>query len=243
MIDIALRDGERGALIGMTGTGKSTLATDLIWRWRRRNPQGIALLIDSKPRFRASHGANGLPISYANWATGDTFPDSVAVHDPREAKEAVKLARTLIYQQVTPSGHLVANFERGVAELAEWLFRKSGRRTHSLFYVDEYYDILRGAAGIADMRVLRTIRAGRERYMTVLTGSQRPRSIPLSTLTEATNVYCFQLEFTEDIRYLQKHGVPIASVPTGYDFLFYRRERGGKRVQELCRLNVETKAA
>lgn len=241
--DISIGDGERGAILGMTGTGKSTLVAELKARWRKANRNGLAVTIDSKPRFRATHALNGTALGYKHWAEGDTIPQSIAVYSLADARHAALLSNELIYQSMRPDGSAVEQYEAGAAEIAEWLFRKSGRNRHTLFVVDEYYDLLRGPAGIADRRILRTIRAGRERYMTVLTGSQRPRSIPLSTLTEATNFYIFQLEFEEDWKYLQKHAVPIAELPEGYEFIFYRRERGGKRIVERAVLNVQTKAA
>jgi GTPase SAR1 family protein len=242
-LHVTSNGGERGVLLGTVGTGKSTLLTQLIRWWQAENRSGLVAVVDSKPRFRATHSTNGMPLEYREWASGDVIPNSIAIHSPKEAPEAAKLSRALIYQSLTMGGEEVPNYEAGAAELAQWMLRKSGRRQHTLFVVDEYNDLLLGPAGYADRRVTRTIRSGRERYMSVLTASQRPRAIPIHTLTEATNFYVFQLEFEDDVKYLRKHGVPIDIVPTGHNFVFYRRLSGGRRVQDLMRLNVESRAA
>lgn len=242
-LHVTSNGGERGVLLGTVGTGKSTLEAQLIRWWQEENPTGLVVLVDSKPRFRATHATNGMPLEYRDWAAGDVLPNSIAIHDYREAEQAARLSRALIYQSLYPNGAEVSGYEVGAAELAQWLLRKSGRRRHTLYVVDEYNDLLLGPAGYADRRVTRTIRSGRERYMSVLTASQRPRAIPLHTLTEATNFYVFQLEFEDDVKYLKKHGVPIDIVPTGHNFVFYRRLSGGRRVQDLMRLNVESRAA
>ncbi|MGH7239557.1 MAG: hypothetical protein ACREHG_05770, partial [Candidatus Saccharimonadales bacterium] len=85
--------------------------------------------------------------------------------------------------------------------------------------------------------ILKTIRAGREKNMATLIASQRPRSIPIPTLTEATKLYVFHLEFVEDIIYLKKHGLPLNVNPEGFTFSFYYRKPGGKREDKLMELD------
>jgi hypothetical protein len=234
-----LQPGERGVLIGMTGTGKSTLATELIRRFLAGGANRRALVIDSKPRYRASYELRGLRQRYTNWVHGDTLPDSVAVQRPINLGEAWKLYRVVILQSATPDGHLVGTFEDDAAIMSAEAFRRSGESNPVLVYIDEYYDILKGAlAGIADKRILKTIRAGRERNLSVLVGAQRPRSIPIPTLTEATKMYLFHLEFGEDVTYLMKHGAAIDDVPTGHSFVYYERKFGGEREVKLMQLRL-----
>jgi hypothetical protein len=148
----------------------------------------------------------------------------------------------VVLQSLYTNGDDVEDFEEEAFESARKLFRSSHEKSPTLFYVDEYYDLITGGglSGHTDRRILQTIRAGRERFMTALISTQRPRSIPLPTLTEATKYYIFNLEYLEDVQYMQKHGPQLQNTATGYNFVFYERLRGGERIEKLMRLNLET---
>src|SRR5215467_10056494 len=75
-----LEPGQRGVCIGQTGCGKSTLSTELVRRFLRDYPKSRVLIIDSKPRYRATHRVNGWSLHYPKWAKGDTIQGSIAVH-------------------------------------------------------------------------------------------------------------------------------------------------------------------
>jgi hypothetical protein len=134
----------------------------------------------------------------------------------------------------------VDEFEEEAFSATRKLFRSSHETSPTLLYVDEYYDLITGGglSGHTDRRVLQVIRAGRERYMSALISTQRPRSIPLPTLTEATKYYIFTLEYEEDIEYMRKHGPKLSQSPHGYDFVFYERKNGGERIEKLMRLDL-----
>lgn len=237
---IELQPGERGVCIGQSGCGKSTLSTDLVKRYLADFPKSRVVIIDSKPRYRATHHMNGWELEYKHWAKGDTIKGSVAVHSAREVMQAFNFTRCVILQSLYSSGDEVRNFEEQAYESARRLFRSSHMKAPTLLYIDEYYDLITGGglSGHTDRRVLQTIRAGRERLMAVLISTQRPRSIPLPTLTEATKYYIFNLEYEEDIEYMRKHGPQMIHTASGYNFVFYERKRGGERIEKLMRLNV-----
>jgi len=244
-MSFAIEPGQRGVCIGQTGCGKSTLSTELVRRYLRDFQNSRTLIIDSKPRYRATHRRNGWSLYYPKWAKGDTIQGSVAVHHAKDVMPAFRFTRCVILQSLHPNAHEVDNFEEEAFEATRKLFRSSHETSPTLLYVDEYYDLITGGglSGHTDRRVLQVIRAGRERYMSALISTQRPRSIPLPTLTEATKYYIFTLEYEEDIEYMRKHGPKLTKAPHGYDFVFYERLNGGQRIEKLMRLDLDDEAS
>lgn len=236
---VALQPGERGVCIGQTGCGKSTLSTDLVRRYLKDFPLSRVVIIDSKPRYRATHHRNGWELRYPKWAKGDTIANSIAVHQADEVMPAFRFTRCVILQSLYPNAHEVNRFEEQAFQSARHLFRSSHETSPTLIYIDEYYDIITGGtSGNTDRRILQVIRAGRERFMSALISTQRPRSIPLPTLTEATKYYLFTLEYEEDIDYMRKHGPRMSHTAYGYNFVFYERLNGGQRIEKLMRLDL-----
>lgn len=236
----SIEPGQRGVCIGQTGCGKSTLSTELIRRFLKDYPKSRVLIIDSKPRYRATHRRNGWSLDYPKWAKGDTIQGSIAIHHARDMTPAFRFTRCVVLQSLHPNAREVHDFEEEAFDATRKLFRSSHETSPTLLYVDEYYDLITGGglSGHTDRRVLQVIRAGRERYMSALICTQRPRSIPLPTLTEATKYYIFTLEYEEDIDYMRKHGPKLQYAPHGYNFVFYERLNGGERIEKLARLNL-----
>lgn len=239
-MSFSLEPGQRGVCIGQTGCGKSTLSTELVRRFLKEYRNSRVLIVDSKPRYRATHKRNGWTLYYPKWAKGDTINGSIAVHKASQVMPAFRFTRCVVLQSLYPNAHEVDGFEEEAFEATRKLFRSSHETSPTLLYVDEYYDLITGGglSGHTDRRVLQVIRAGRERYMSALISTQRPRSIPLPTLTEATKYYIFTLEYEEDIEYMRKHGPHMSHAPHGYDFVFYERLNGGQRVEKLMRLDL-----
>lgn len=236
-----MEPGQRGVCIGQTGCGKSTLSTELVKRFLQDFPNARVLIVDSKPRYRATHKRNGIGLHYPKWAKGDTINGSIAIHNAESLMPAFRFSRCVILQSLHPNAHEVSDFEEEAFEASRKLFRSSHETSPTLLYVDEYYDLITGGglSGHTDRRVLQVIRAGRERYMSALISTQRPRSIPLPTLTEATKYYIFTLEYEEDIEYMRKHGPKLVHTPHGYNFVFYERLNGGERIEKLMRLDLD----
>lgn len=198
--------------------------------------------MDSKPRYRATHKRNGWSLHYPKWARGDTIQGSIAVHNADAVMPAFRFTRCVVLQSLYPNAHEVEEFEEEAFDAARKLFRSSHETSPTLLYVDEYYDLITGGglSGHTDRRVLQVIRAGRERFMSALISTQRPRSIPLPTLTEATKYYIFTLEYADDIEYMRKHGPKMMHTPSGYNFVFYERQNGGERIEKVMRLDLDT---
>src|SRR5262249_20256033 len=95
-----IRKAERGISVGMTGTGKSTLNTDMILRFRLDYPNSCILIIDSKPRYRASHFINGTEVTYKDWVRGDWIPDSVVAYGGDSLKNLFAMSNVVILQSL-----------------------------------------------------------------------------------------------------------------------------------------------
>jgi hypothetical protein len=207
-------------------------------------PRSRVLIIDSKPRYRATHKLSGWSLHYPRWARGDTIGGSIAVHSADDVMGAYRFTRCVILQSLRPNAHEVEDFDEEAFESARKLFRSSYEDSPTLLYIDEYYDLITGGgtSGHTDRRILQTIRAGRERFNSALISTQRPRSIPLPTLTEANKYYIFNLEYEDDVAYMQKHGPRMQRTASGYNFVFYERLRGGERIEKLMRLGLHETA-
>lgn len=239
--DISLNAGERGILLGATGTGKSTLELDLIKRFLAKYPTGHVLICDSKPRFRATFHPSGLRVKYKGWVDGDEIEGSVAVADETiPLKVAFLHSRVVIFQSRTAKKQRVPGYAWRCAEYAEQLFQFARKDRPCLLVVDEFYDIL-GPTGHADPRILSAIREGREFNLAVLAGAQRPRAIPVPILSEAANYYIFYLKYKDDLKRMAEFGPPIHLQPIDHQFLFYRNLRGGRAVEFLAELKVASK--
>jgi hypothetical protein len=235
---INLPRAQRGILVGCVGSGKSTLGTELVRRFLQDEPRALVGLIDSKPRYRAEWSINGTRMRYHDWAAGDTLAGSVALHHAREFPQARLQSRCLILQSLYPNRQLVEDFEEEASAFAYRLFRASSSKQPTLLYLDELYDLAHGQSGIIDRRLLRVIRTGRELNMGVLVGAQRPRSIPIPTLTESNRIYCFQLDYLEDIKYLRQHAVQLSQIPNGHAFVMATKGVGKGRTEQLLELNL-----
>jgi hypothetical protein len=239
---INLPRAQRGILGGCVGSGKSTLGTELVRRFLADEPAGIVGVIDSKPRYRATWTVNGTRMRYRDWAGGDVLRGSVGIHKAADFPHARLMSRCVVLQSLHPDRRLVDDFEEQASDFAYRLFRASSSKRPTLLYVDELYDLAHGSAGIVDRRLLRTIRTGRELNMAVLVGAQRPRSIPIATLTESNRLYIFQLDYAEDAKYLRQHAVQLTKIPTGHAFVMATKGVGRARTEQLLQLNVGGKA-
>lgn len=135
------------------------------------------------------------------------------------------------------------DWRKRVGNYCQQAFEFSRMDRPVLIYFDEMYDEMSGLSGFADSRVLKCIRAGRERNLSCLIGAQRPKSIPLFSLTEADVMYLFYLQSIKDVKYLAEYGPPLHHRPVGHRFVCRRNYLGDEYEESLMQLNLEGKAA
>jgi DNA helicase HerA-like ATPase len=241
---IALPADARGMALGITGSGKSELANSLMATFQEKHPNSRTLILDSKPRFRAEWELNGLSTRvsrrYKGWKRGQVVPGSVVL--PLRSQPKAELA------QAWKQKHKVVIAQIDDLDYTPWLlanlrefYRTAKDGQANLVYVDEIADFFStsGTYGKGHPMV-QTIRSGREKGIAFLAASQRPRSIPASAMTEASQFYVFELAHEDDWKHLHNHGLPKdARVPDeDHAFFFYSRLRRGAVRQGYFRLNL-----
>ncbi len=232
--------------VGMTESGKSTLAERLITMWLQEYGQRArVLIVDSKPRFRARWRLDGWPADYLykKWAKdhgSQSFPESVLI-DLNHI--AASLKRIWDQKVPLPAGESSrVAIAQGKLTVLPWLsaaanvaydLARAGRET--LVYYDELADFF-GTSGMASRGEpsLQIIRSGREKHVSFLASSQRPKGIPKSALTEMTSAAIFNVAYEEDLKHLQEMGFPE---PVDYwrllrnphSFYFFNRKHPANR--------------
>lgn len=228
---IALPAHGRGLAVGGTGSGKTTLEEQVIADWLRRYPRdGRTLILDSKPRFRAEWQLNGLGAKrlYRRWGHGRIVPGSVLLPiggDPRDnLRQAWAHKHSVAIAQV--------DRVRGLDDVP-WLlaylrsfFADSDRRRHQLVVIDEAADYFSSSAAYSKGHpMVQVARSGREVGCSLFACSQRPRGIPPSFLTEATQYYVFALDHDKDLAHLHTVGLPehLSEPSEEFQFLAYNK--------------------
>lgn len=224
-----LKNGERGILIGKTRSGKSTLSHELMTSFLlETDGKGRILVLDSKPRWRVQRKWNGISARYKGWVKGDELADSAEYTPKLPLKYQWQRSRVLVYSSMDRRSHPQPGYEQNAFALCRSAFRYANDQRPVLLYFDETSDFVHGLQAITDERILQTVRAGGERNLSVLFGTQRPRSIPLSLLTEATVYYIFRIRSEDDAKYLRKYcdefNFQIPAEP--YAFFVYRDTAG-----------------
>lgn len=209
-------------VIGGTGSGKSTLADQLGSDFDRRYTRkgGRRLVIDSKPRYRAEWTVRGKAAAgrYAKWGHGPMIPGSVVVDEPEQLDMAWKMgARVVIVQGEGELDRLGATALR--------FYRQANARRPQLLQVDETLDFYHGNGAFrprVGMDVFSQVaRAGRERGMGGLYGSQRTKGLPAVLMSELTKLWAFRLDNVEDSKRYREMGAPPFPNPTEKHVFYY----------------------
>jgi DNA helicase HerA-like ATPase len=220
--------------VGTTGTGKSTLLEVLMREYQEAYGSASSvgkdvrtLIIDTKPRFKAEYELNGLPTKmskrYAKWGYGSGIIKGSVVL-PGTGKIRSEL------DQVFRLGYHVAivHTEREsewpyASDVATSFYESYGASVPRLIVVDELADFYKFRA-IGDI-FQRVARNGRERDCALIAGSQRPRKVPVETMTEMRRLYMFKLDFFEDIKHIWAFGIPRGTLkPSGHAFYMYDKD-------------------
>ena len=108
-----------------------------------------------------------------------------------------------------------------------------------MVYVDEGLDFFHTnavARGGSDA-ILRCARAGRERGLSLLFGTQRPKGIPVQIKSEMTKLYLFRLDYAKDVAELRDMGYPGDKYPAPTkDHLFRLWDKSTDATREVAPL-------
>lgn len=229
----------RALLVGMTGSGKTTLKNDLSSLWLRRYPRGRLLIIDSKPRYRAEWQVTGLTAAplYRKWKKDkDAFvPGSYVIPIDGNYKRSMDVAFKHTRIVIVQGG--MAYWEE-LLECARCFYEDySARSGPRLMDVDELSDFfeVRKIGGI----LWQALRSGRELGVGMVVGTQRPKYVPRTVLTETDRVYLFKQKSEDDLKHLQKEGgIPktVQSPDEFYEFRYFDCMHKGYPNGELFRL-------
>lgn len=214
----------RTLLVGRTRSGKTTLKDELRGIWLRKFPTGRALIVDSKPRYRAQWTPQGLSARrfYRKWKRDDSafVPGAVRIPLDGHYKASMDLAwrsgaRVCIIQGKLEEWGALLDCVR---VFYEEYSAKSGPR---LIDVDELADFfeVKKIGGI----FWQALRSGGELDVSVIAGSQRPNFIPKATLTESDRLYVFELDNQDDVKSLVRQaGYKPGVVPVRpHEFIYY----------------------
>ena len=238
---------DRAICLGTTGTGKSTLAENLIEDALRRYKELRVMILDSKPRFRAEWEVNGLSAAprYRRWAHGaKVIPDSFALPLQDAAKALPDVwkfdGRVAIAQAPNGAEDKLQLFQ--LLEAASAFFDETSADVPHLLYIDEVMDFfhMNGAPIGRKMTIIQCARAGRELGLGLVCSTQRPRGIPAQLLQEANMMYLFWLRNVDDVARLDDFGLPHAEewMPrkNNKQFYFYDHEHPMKAGMYKLRL-------
>lgn len=250
--EIAPKKGQRALILGGSRSGKSVLEDMLLRHIIQTRPNVQALLLDSKPRFRAEIervGPAGKIVRsaarhYDDWEPGPTIPGSyrIDIHNQNPLKGYWKQddpCRVVIAQ----TGDETERFR--LLEIANGWFQTRIKGADRLLVVDELLDFYHGNGVCISSRCnvpLKVNRAGGERGFGGLYGAQRPKGIPVQITEELSLLYLFHLRFANDMRYLWENGVPTNVFPPEDDYAFRLIEiQPGGRANDkgLFRLKLE----
>lgn len=202
---IRLKFGGRASLIGMTGTGKSTLARELI------KPFSNAHVFDEKGNLFTLDKWSELGFSLAN--SIDEYKQLANEQIEKNGKIFFKYPK-LIY--------VPAIFELENIDIYNDFFQFVYLRENTLCYVDEVYSIIpRGRSIPSYFKAILT--RGRQKGITGLFAMQRPFDIPKVVLTETEKKYIFRLQdFDDRKRVYQYSGFSVETIGNlpDYHFLF-----------------------
>lgn len=239
MQDIRLSAGERGLILGMTRTGKSTLAEHMIDGWRKEYPNSFTIIADTKPRFQATRELDGRPTSvsrrYSKDDWGEPIENSVAL-PLINVRQEIRMARSLRYNvaiaQIKERNHV--NIMK-VSDAIRYAYEDRPPKKPLFVYVDELNNFFRDAPKAAANPIIMTLTSGGERSVAFLGAAQRPRHISVEALESLTKLYWFHTPFSEDVKHLMNMGVPKDAKPPSmyYQFYFFDRHTYKKGLAKL----------
>lgn len=246
MSDIALHPGERGTILGMTQSGKSTLAMQLIDNWRNEPGRSFTIIADTKPNFRATHELDGRTTKQSgryrrdDWGENEVIPNSyvLPMKDPAsEIRFAMQMKYDCVIAQIRPYQKDIAHISMVSQAIYHSMgLRKKGQKLY--IYVDEMNSFFRDMPRHVGKPIKEAITAGASHHIAVLVGAQRPRNISVEAVESLTKLYWFQFPSADDVKHLEGMGVPPDARPAKVPFRFYFYDRNTGRSMHNCSLRL-----
>lgn len=129
-------------------------------------------------------------------------------------------------------------YEAQDANLQDEFFQWIYDRKHTRLYIDEAYALLGGQNPSFHLQAC--LSRGRERGISTIVSTQRPKRIPLITLSESEHIYVFRLNLHEDrIRIKEITGIDPEEQATiqNYEFIYFNALSGLRSSKLKLKIN------
>ena len=172
---VLFKRGQRAFFVGMTGSGKTFLATDFLERAWSRVPQ---VVIDPKGTFEG-HGA----------VTWEYLSDL-----PRDWERQIRRIRRPKHLRVVIRPELLDDMRRNAT--LNSIYQRVFAEGNCLIYLDEVEQLCYGNR--AHISLTNLVKLGRQKLITVWAGTQRPAGVPRMFFSESDHLFTFYLVDEED---------------------------------------------
>ena len=156
------------------------------------------------------------------------LPEAEIITDPRKlARLGKRHERPIVYRPADEFDTLDYH-----NQVLVWAFR----RGNCTVYVDEVFDLMRG--NTVAPALIKLLKQGRSKGIRTIVSTQRPRSIPVSLLSESDHYYMFELLLADDRKRMAEVMGPavLGELPHPYDFWYY--DVHSNRPPAIARLKV-----
>ena len=223
----AHRQGEHVAIVGPTGSGKSVLGLSLCQilaqrKTRDGRPASVVILAN-KPRDRTLAALDWPRIrTVKDWPPG--YGQEACIVWPKYGDPETATTRQAAFYR----------------PLLRRIFAEGGQTV----YIDEVADFEEPKPDGMGLRALtgKYWKAGRALDLTMIAGTQRPRSVSRAMWSEPTFVCIFRLDDVDDARRVgeiggdRRHVAGLVDKLGGHEFLVIHRPRGGTRALYVSRV-------
>lgn len=181
----------RAVFVGQTGSGKTTAAREMLKRYYK-----YVVVYDVKGQMKPG-----------DWSGFEFVKSFDELRKKAELKTDGKWANPKIVFQ--PNIYELPD-ENDLSH-ADKFFKYIYFRTNTVVYVDEIYGVTAGRKIPFHLKAILT--RGRERGITCIMATQRPKEIPQFILSESENFYVFQLQMPQDKEAIEKiKGIPASAI-------------------------------
>lgn len=243
--DVVPGPAARRIVAGGTRAGKSA---HVEWGMRyiqRDRPEAMQLLVDTKPRFRASsesivypHLRKSAAGRYSDWTKGPVVPNSVVcdIWSRHPFRGLWQKPGEIVIMQ----GADVTDWRRMLLLVKGFVRTPHGGREKRVV-VDEVLDFYGRNTFSIDTKndeFYRVARAGGEHNIGLDLGAHRFHGLPPLHIAMVSVLDIFHLRHDGDMRYVQEYGVPDRESPSeNYVFYHYEVQPGGRfsdRREVIC---------